>query len=123
MPLHPAYVERFPVLEGIESFEQLMSDPALEERFLEFMQWPGAAPAPRVATEDLTVPGPHGPVPLRMYVPETDSQERPCLVWMHGGAFRFGDLDMPEADRTSREVCSRAGAVVVSVDYRLAVNG
>ena len=42
---------------------------------------------------------------------------------MHGGAFMMGDLDMPEADRTAREVCARAGAVVVSVDYRLAVGG
>jgi acetyl esterase/lipase len=35
----------------------------------------------------------------------------------------FGDLDMPEADLTAREICTRAGAVVVSVDYRLAVGG
>ena len=42
---------------------------------------------------------------------------------MHGGAFMFGDLDMPEADWTAREICARAGAVVVSVDYRLAVGG
>ena len=30
---------------------------------------------------------------------------------------------MREADWTAREVCVRAGAVVVSVDYRLAVDG
>ena len=47
----------------------------------------------------------------------------PCLVWLHGGAFRMGDLDMPEADWTAREICERAGAVVVSVDYRLCVGG
>ena len=29
----------------------------------------------------------------------------------------------PEADHTSREICARSGAVVVSVDYRLAVEG
>jgi acetyl esterase/lipase len=34
-----------------------------------------------------------------------------------------GDLDMPEADATAREVCNRANAVVVSVDYRLAREG
>ena len=45
------------------------------------------------------------------------------LVWLHGGAFRMGDLDMPEADRTSREICERADAVVVSVDYRLRFGG
>src|SRR3712207_3561014 len=30
---------------------------------------------------------------------------------------------MPEADWTAREICTRAGAVVVSVDYRLCVGG
>ena len=49
--------------------------------------------------------------------------DRPCLVWLHGGAFRMGDLDMPEADWTARQICDRAGAVVVSVDYRLCVGG
>lgn len=123
MAVHPAYAERFPLLEGIDSFEQLMGDPALEARFHAFMQWPDAAPAPDVATRDLEVPGPHGPVPVRVYTPEGPPGSRPALVWMHGGAFMFGDLDMPEADRTAREVCSRAGAVVVSVDYRLAIGG
>ena len=35
----------------------------------------------------------------------------------------MGDLDMPEADWTARQICDRAGAVVVSVDYRLCVGG
>ena len=47
--------------------------------------------------------------------------DRPALVWVHGGAFVGGDLEMPEADWTARQICERAGAVVVSVDYRLAV--
>lgn len=123
MTLHPSYVERFPLLEGIDSFEQLMGDPALEERFHEFMQWPDATPPPDVPVRDTTVDGPHGPVPARVYTPAGEESPRPCLVWMHGGAFVGGDLDMPEADRTAREVCVRAGAVVVSVDYRLAVGG
>jgi acetyl esterase len=123
MSLHPSYAGRFPLLDGIESFEQLMSDPALEERFHAFMQWPDAAPPPVVPTRDTTVAGPHGPVPVRVYAPAGWGTDRPALVWMHGGAFLGGDLDMPEADRTAREVCARAGAVVVSVDYRLAVGG
>jgi acetyl esterase/lipase len=123
MSLHPSYAERLPLLDGIESFEQLMSDPALEERFHRFMQWPDAAPAPEVATYDTTAAGPHGPVPVRVYRPDGAAADLPCLVWMHGGAFLGGDLDMPEADRTAREVCARGGAVVVSVDYRLAVGG
>ena len=123
MALHPAYTERFSLLEGIDSFEQLMADPALEERFHAFMQHRDAAPPPQVSTRDALVAGPHGPVAVRIYFPAGDHASRPCLVWMHGGAFVMGDLDMPEADRTAREVCVRAGAVVVSVDYRLAVHG
>ena len=123
MALHPSYAERFPLLEGIESFEQLSSDPALEERFHAFMQWREAAPPPVVDTDAAAAPGPHGPVPVRVYTPAGDERPRPGLVWMHGGAFTMGDLDMPEADRTAREVSVRAGAVVVSVDYRLAVDG
>ena len=41
------------------------------------------------------------------------------LVWAHGGAFAFGDLDMPEADRVARALAAR-GTTVVSLDYRLA---
>ncbi|MFC6341868.1 hypothetical protein ACFP8W_07770, partial [Nocardioides hankookensis] len=63
MALHPSYVERFPLLDGISSFDQLMSDPALEQRFHEFMQWRDAAPPPAVVAEDRDVEGPHGPVP------------------------------------------------------------
>jgi acetyl esterase/lipase len=82
-----------------------------------------APPRPDVAVRDTTAPGPHGPVPVRIYAPHDAAGDRPALVWMHGGAFMGGDLDMPEADGVSREIASRAGAVVVSVDYRLAVGG
>ena len=71
---------------------------------------------------NLWAPGPHGPIPLRVYWPK-DSVAELGLVWLHGGAFIFGTLDMPEADQTSRELAKRARAVVVSVDYRLAING
>ncbi|WP_243075465.1 alpha/beta hydrolase [Microbacterium sp. SS28] len=41
------------------------------------------------------------------------------LVWLHGGAFMFGTLDMPEADQVGQRL-SAAGITVVSVDYTLA---
>ena len=41
------------------------------------------------------------------------------LVWAHGGAFAFGDIDMPESDWVGRELAAR-GTTVISVDYRLA---
>ena len=42
-----------------------------------------------------------------------------ALVWLHGGAFMFGTLDMPEADAVGRALAA-AGTSVVSVDYTLA---
>src|SRR6478609_6829566 len=41
------------------------------------------------------------------------------LVWVHGGGFAGGDLDMPEADAVARALATR-GTTVLSVDYRLA---
>lgn len=62
-------------------------------------------------------------VPVRVYQPRTEGENRPLLIWCHGGAFLGGDLEMPEADAVAREIAKRADAVVVSVDYRLCVDG
>lgn len=121
MPIHPAIVAKLHLLEGIPSFEVGMTDPVLRARLDEFMSITGAPPPPDVETRSDNAPGPLGPVPVRVYLPGDGGENRPCLVWMHGGAFLGGDLEMPEADWTARQICDRAGAVVVSVDYRLAV--
>jgi acetyl esterase/lipase len=117
---------RFPLFEGVPSMQALMEDPQYERVRAEL----GAHPdyqVPDVRVRSDAAPGPHGPVPVRVY-DDSDghghgASERPCLVWMHGGAFIAGDLDMPEADWFSREVARRAGAVVVSVDYQLCNDG
>ena len=73
-------------------------------------------PAPVDHIEDRSVPGPAGPIPVRIYRPT----DRPAgvLVWYHGGGFTIGDLDT--ADPTARKLAAGSGCVVVSVDYRLA---
>jgi acetyl esterase len=123
VPIHPVVASRFHLLEGIESFEAGLADPTTRARLDEFMSMTDAPAPPAVDVRSDAAPGPHGPVPVRVYTPVGGGADLPCLVWLHGGAFRMGDLDMPEADRTAREVCERAGAVVVSVDYRLCVGG
>ncbi|WP_116453668.1 alpha/beta hydrolase [Blastococcus litoris] len=122
MPIHPSQASKFHLLEGIESFEEAMADPETRARLDAFMSITDAPAPPRVDVRDDVACGPNGRVPVRIYSPRGAS-DRPCLVWLHGGAFRMGDLGMPEADRTAREVCARADAVVVSVDYRLCVGG
>ncbi len=122
MSIHPAVAARFPLLDGIPSIQAAMGDPELDRKFREYAS-PELPPAPEALTQDLLLDGPHGPIPVRVYEPLDGGEDRPALLWLHGGAFMFGDLDMPEADRTGREIATRAGAVVVSVDYRLAVGG
>ena len=59
-----------------------------------------------------------GDVPnARLYAPAGAATH--ALVWVHGGAFAWGDLDMPEADWVARWFAER-GYEVLSVDYRLA---
>jgi acetyl esterase/lipase len=123
VPIHPSQSSKFSLLEGIESFETALADPQLRPRLDAFMSITDAPTPPQVDVRDDSAPGPHGPVPVRIYVPTGGGADLPCLIWLHGGAFRMGDLDMPEADWTARQICERAGAVVVSVDYRLCVGG
>jgi acetyl esterase len=75
------------------------------------------APRPVGAVSDRTVPGPAGAVPVRVYAPAGDGPW-PALVWFHGGGWVVGSL--AETDDTCRALCAESGAVVISVDYRLA---
>jgi acetyl esterase len=79
------------------------------------------APEPAVAgVRDLAFDGPHGEVPVRAYRPESaaDAADARTLVHFHGGGWTLGTLD--SVDGPCRELATRADAVVVSVDYRLA---
>lgn len=68
--------------------------------------------------EDLEIPGPAGAIPARAYVPLSDAQALPVVVYYHGGGFVLGGLD--SHDGTCRSLANTSGALVVSVDYRLA---
>jgi len=74
-----------------------------------------------VDRREVTVPAKDGaPIPLSVFSPaNTDrTTAAPCVYWMHGGGMvmgdRFSQIDIP------LEWLDEFGAVVVSVDYRLA---
>ncbi|MFI8974029.1 alpha/beta hydrolase [Nocardia asteroides] len=69
-------------------------------------------------THDLTVDGPGGPLPLRVFRPHHDGAALPVIVFAHGGGFVFCDLD--SHDEFCRSMAAGVGAVVISVEYRLA---
>ena len=67
---------------------------------------------------DLQLPGPHGAIPLRLYLPDAGPVRPPLLIYFHGGGFAHGTLD--SWDATLRRIVRGSGAAVLSVDYRLA---
>jgi acetyl esterase len=74
-------------------------------------------PEPVARVEDRTVPGPAGDVPVRVYWPEGEGP-LPVIVYFHGGGWVMCGLDTHDA--SCRSLTNGVGAVVVSVDYRLA---
>jgi acetyl esterase len=118
MPLDEYLTSRLHLIEGIRP-EQL-GDPEVWARLAEFGKEPGDWREPAVAVEDRTVAGPHGPVPVRLYGRHDASR---ALLWLHGGGFHGGSVDMPEAHVVATELAARADALVASVDYRLATGG
>ncbi|GII35674.1 alpha/beta hydrolase [Planotetraspora phitsanulokensis] len=73
-----------------------------------------------LTVQNLLVPGPEQApdVAVRMYAPADCVEPLPALLYLHGGAYVTGGLDL--TDPAARLVADRAGVVVVTVNYRLA---
>jgi acetyl esterase/lipase len=98
---------------------QLTTDGGVEASRQRFRDLPRRPVHPDVRTDNRTIDGPAGPLPIRVYRPPTDSEATlPVVLFLHGGGWSVGDLDTYDGDARNHAV--GAGAVVVSVDYRLA---
>ena len=113
--LDSALAERVAAIEsqGVPPWHTLSVEAA---RRIEDELFTATDPPSVAAVRDLGIDGPGGNLPLRVYRPETTPA--PTLVFCHGGGWTLGTLD--SADGICRRLCRRVGAVVVSVDYRLA---
>ena len=108
---HAWFVQRFRAPLEVDAAElrkpRLLSLGLLEDR-----------PQPMADLADRTIPGPGGPIPVRIYHPHTARPGAPILVYFHFGGCVLGDLE------TCHTACSliahHAGCIVVSVGYRLA---
>ena len=70
------------------------------------------------AVTDRTIDGPGGPMALRFYTPRGLKGPAPALVYFHGGAWIYGDLESHDA--LCRFLAEEAQVRVIAVDYRLA---
>lgn len=77
----------------------------------------GGTPEPVARVEESVIPGPGGPLTVRLYHPAT-TPGLPVLLYLYGGGWTLGCLDT--ADGVSRGLANAAGCVVASVGYRLA---
>jgi acetyl esterase len=74
---------------------------------------------PLPAVGDLTIPGPAGAIPARFYEPPgLGLENRPLIVYFHGGGWTIGDLDT--CDGVCRFLAANVPTAVLSVGYRLA---
>ncbi|MGU3644310.1 alpha/beta hydrolase [Microbacterium sp. C23T] len=69
-----------------------------------------------VETRDVSIDGDARAVPARLYTDASAEASGRALVWVHGGAFIGGHLDMPESHWVALELAAR-GIPVLAVDY------
>jgi len=76
-------------------------------------------PRPLARIERISIPGPAGEIPARLYVGlDAPAPPQPLLVYYHGGGWVIGDLETH--DGVCRFLAELGGCRVLSVDYRLA---
>ncbi|MEY4424850.1 MAG: hypothetical protein RJB56_477 [Actinomycetota bacterium] len=115
MPLNPYFIEFFANVSA-----KLQSGMTIPQAFQAIAKEDVPYPLPQgVTTEERSIPGRHGEIPVRIYRFENLQANAPALVWFHGGGFVSGSIDQKEAHVVSAELAKLANCLVMSVDYRL----
>jgi acetyl esterase len=73
---------------------------------------------PDCDVRELSIAGPAGAIPARLYRPPGIDKPTPLVVFLHGGGWSLGDLD--SYDGLMRSLAVGSGTRMLSVDYRLA---
>jgi acetyl esterase len=89
-------------------------------RMRQFMDAPdspfaGFMGQPVLPVEDISIPGPAGPIPARVIRPD---EVRAVLLDIHGGAWMIGSPRMDDVEND--ELARACGVATVSIDYRMA---
>ena len=80
-------------------------------------QGKSTAPEPVGSVANRTIPGPDGPLPVRIYTP-SGAGPFPVVVYYHGGGWVIATIDTYDA--SARALTNAANAVLISVEYRKA---
>ncbi|MFE0173460.1 alpha/beta hydrolase [Streptomyces sp. NPDC059002] len=81
------------------------------------IQADSGTPEPVAQVIDESIPGPAGPLPVRVYRPAGEGP-LPVLVYFFGGGWTLGSIET--SDAICRSLANAAGCLTVAVGYRLA---
>lgn len=103
--------------------QQDMNEPGDFTSYIEqvraMMGWPNQdITTLEVTTKEMRIPGRNGEIRARSYAVQDNRALKPAVVFFHGGGFIGGTLQTVE--NPCKYLAEQSGAVVVSVDYRLA---
>ncbi|MBV9330432.1 MAG: alpha/beta hydrolase [Alphaproteobacteria bacterium] len=116
-PVLKAFLDQMAAVPGPKMWESSPTEG--RTAFAGLLDLVGPKGVPIGRSENVTAPGPAGPIPLRIYTPVAAGAEAlPALVYFHGGGFVIGDLDTH--DGICRLIANESGCRVVAVHYRLA---
>lgn len=117
MPVDPQVQALLEHLEaqGVPPFEQMNVSQARE--VMSQFKALQAEPEEVAEVRNILVPGPAGRLPVRVYHP-TSGTVLPLMVYFHGGGWVIGNVEVN--DTACRALANATGAVVASVEYRLA---
>jgi acetyl esterase len=102
---HPSDPSRLTTSQRRDGFRDLM-------RFSE-------APPPIAGVEDRSLPGPEGPIRIRVYTPlAMPAGGPPGMIWFHGGGLVAGSIETH--DTLCRVLADAIGCRLISAEYRLA---
>jgi len=105
-------------VEGLTPHE-VRQQPSPADAVKALLEAQGRSTAPEAVStvDNMTVPGPDGPVAIRVYTP-AGTGPFPVILYIHGGGWVLADLDTYDA--SPRALANAAQAVVVSTHYRQA---
>ena len=111
--LDPEIAELLPKLPLRDS--RILTPSIAREQLIALAQSRSNIPLPQpAAVADVSIPGPAGSLPARLYRPAR--MPASTIVYFHGGGWVAGDLNTH--DRQARMLAIEVEAVVLSVDYR-----
>ena len=120
MPVKPEVAE---FLQGLKKLNlKPLTDLSPEEARAQMEAGVRARAIPEIpvgSVENKTIPGPDVDIPIRVYRPESGTNDaHGALVYFHGGGHVIGSLDTH--DSVARALCRDSKVIVLSVDYRKA---